>query len=578
MKNKKALLKRILSYVFKYKLSVATILLMSVGEALITVFSPKIAGKGITALSVTDSFGRPNIDLDYVFKLLAFLLVLYSLSGLFSCVGKFLFTDISVKIVKQLREKIAKKMNVVSFDFLQKKPKGEVISCVMSDVNVLGSVFIESTRSLISSVIIFFGTVYMMVSLSFEISLCCFAFFPIMIALILFITVKSQKYYVSYRENFAKISSLAEETFSGYETIRVLKAESSFKRNFDLANEKLRENAFKSEAASGLMAPIMTFVSKALYVVCCAVGGYFSVIKGFAIGDITAFIAYSGQFMNPFMELAGIFGNFQSAFAAAERIFEFLDAPEEKTGGEKPDFKGAAVEFKNVSFEYEKGKEVIKNLSFKILLGQTAAIVGETGGGKTTVSKLLMRLYEPYSGEISVGNKNIKDFEINAYRKLFGVVTQDSWLFSSSVIENIRYGNPKISDDEIKFACEKIGASSFIEALPEGYNTVLQEGINNISEGQKQLICIARALVSNREILILDEATASVDVFTESKVQAALKTLLKGKTSIIIAHRLSTIKNADVIFVLEKGKLIESGKHEDLISKRGVYYEMNLNA
>lgn len=578
MKNKKALLKRVLGYIFKYKLSVIVILLMSIFEALITVFSPKIAGKGITALSVTDSLGRPNIDLDYVFKLLAFLLVLYSLNGLFSCIGKFLFTDISVKIIRRLRGEISKKMNVVSFEFLQKKSKGEVISCMLSDVNALGSVFIESTRSLISSVIIFFGTIYMMLSISFEISLCCFAFFPFMIALIFFITVKSQKYYVSYRENFAKISGLAEEAFSGYETIKVLKAESGFKKNFDLINENLRENAFKSETVSGLMGPMMTFISKALYVVCCALGGYFSVVKGFAIGDITAFIAYSGQFMNPFMELAGIFGNFQSAFAAADRIFEFLDAPEEKTGGEKPNFKGAGIEFRNVSFEYEKGKEVIKNLSFKILPGQTAAIVGETGGGKTTVSRLLMRLYESYIGEILIGDKNIKDFDINAYRELLGIVTQDSWLFSASVIENIRYGNLKISDDEIKLACEKIGAASFIEALPEGYDTILKEGINNISEGQKQLLCIARVLVSNREIIILDEATASVDVFTESKVQSALKSLLKGKTSIIIAHRLSTIKEADVIFVLEKGRLAEFGKHEDLISKRGIYYEMQCKA
>ena len=578
MKDKKSLLKRALGYIFKYKLSVIVILLMSIFEALISVFSPKIAGKGITALSVTDSFGRPNIDLDYVFKLLAFLLVLYSLNGLFSCIGKFLFTDISVKIIRQLRGEISKKMNVVSFEFLQKKSKGEVISCMLSDVNALGSVFIESTRSLISSVIIFFGTVYMMISLSFEISLWCFGFFPFMIALIFFITVKSQKYYVSYRENFAKISGLAEETFSGYETVKVLRAEGFFEKNFDSTNKKLWEDAFKSETMSGLMAPIMTFVSKALYVVCCVLGGYFSVMKGFAIGDITAFITYSGQFMNPFMELAGIFGNFQSAFAAARRVFEFLDAPEEKIGGEKPDFKGAGIEFKNVSFEYEKGKEVIKDLSFKILPGQTAAIVGETGGGKTTISRLLLRLYESYSGEILVGNKNIKEFDINDYRGLFGVVTQDSWLFSASVIENIRYGNTKISDDEIKLACEKIGAASFIEALPDGYNTVLREGINNISEGQKQLLCIARAIVSNREILVLDEATASVDVFTESKVQAALKTLLEGRTSVIIAHRLSTIKEADVIFVLEKGRLAECGRHEDLISKHGVYYELQCKA
>lgn len=568
------LLRRVLSYILKYKISLAVILLMSIFEALITVLSPKIAGKGITALSVTDSFGRPNIDLDYVFKLLAFLLVLYSLNGLFSCIGKFLFTDISVKIIRQLREEISNKMNVVSFEFLQKKPKGEVISCMLNDVNTLGSVFIESTRSLISSVIIFFGTVYMMLSLSIEISFWCFAFFPFMIALILFITVKSQKYYVRYRENFAKISGLAEEAFSGYETVKILQAESSFKKNFDLINENLREDSFKSETMSGLMSPIMTFISKTLYVVCCAVGGYFSVIKGFAIGDITAFIAYSGQFMNPFMELAGVFGNFQSAFAAAQRIFEFLDAPEEKASGEKLDFKGAGIEFKNVSFGYEKGKEVIKNLSFKILPGQTVVIVGETGGGKTTVSRLLLRFYEHYSGEILMNNRNIKDFDINDYRRLFGIVTQDSWLFSASVIENIRYGNTKISDNEIKLACKKLGADSFIEALPEGYNTVLKEGINNISEGQKQLLCIARALVLNREVLILDEATASVDVFTESKVQLALKTLLEGRTSIIIAHRLSTIKEADMIFVLEKGKLAECGKHNDLISKRGVYYEM----
>ncbi len=565
--------KRILKYVFKYKYSVLMIFIFSILESLISVFSPKISGKGITALCAVDANGSSNIDLNYIFNLLSFLLVLYSVSGFLSCIGRYLFTNISVKIVYNLRKEISDKINNASFEYLQNRSQGDVLSCIVSDAENISSAFIESVRGILSSIIIAIGTVYMMFSISWEMSLCAFVLLPIVGVLMVYFAGKSQKYYKGYRENLGKLNNIIGESFYGYETIKSFGAEDEFVKKFSIINKNLNDEYFESNFISGLMSPIMTFLSKVLYVICCVLGGYLAVVRGLLVGDITAFIVYCDQFVKPFVGISGALGGFQSTFAAAQRVFDFLDAPEELEGGKTPE-NNASIEFKNVSFEYTENKPVIQNLSFKWELGKTVAIVGETGSGKTTVSKLIMRFYEPTSGEIFLGNSNIKDIDINEYRKLFAVVTQDSWLYASSIIDNIKYGNLEATEEKVKEAAKMVGIDKFIKSLPEGYETIVS---GNLSEGQKELICIARAVVSNREFLIMDEATACVDTVTESFIQKSLNKILSQKTSLIIAHRLSTVKNADTILVMNKGKICEFGNHKELMAKKGTYYEMYKN-
>ncbi len=569
----KGSIRRILKYVFKYKYSVFMILIFSILESLIAVFSPKISGKGITALCAVDANGNSNIDLNYIFNLLAFLLVLYSVSGFLSCIGRYLFTNVSVKIVYNLRKEISDKMNNASFEYIQNRSQGDILSCIVSDAENISSAFIESVRGILSSFIIAIGTIYMMFSISWEMSLCAFALLPIVGVLIVYFAGKSQKYYKGYRENLGKLNNIIGESFYGYETIKSFGAEDEFVKKFSTINKNLNDEYFESNFISGLMSPIMTFLSKVLYVICCVLGGYLAVVRGLLVGDITAFIVYCDQFVKPFIGISGALGEFQSTYASAQRVFDFLDAPEELEGGNAPK-NNASIEFKNVSFEYTENKPVIKNLSFKWELGKTIAIVGETGSGKTTVSKLIMRFYEPTSGEIFLGNSNIKDIDINDYRKLFAVVTQDSWLYTSSIIDNIKYGNLEATEEEVKEAAKIVGIDKFVKSLPEGYETIVS---GNLSEGQKELICIARAVVSNREFLIMDEATACVDTVTESFIQKSLNKILSQKTSLIIAHRLSTVKNADIILVMNSGEVCEFGNHKELMAKKGRYYEMYKN-
>ena len=574
-RNSKAILKRILRYIFKYKLSVVGILIFSVAEAILNVISPKLAGKGITALSAIDDLGRSNIDMDYIFKLLATLLILYSLTGIFSCLSRYLFTDVSIKIMYNLRQEISIKMNKVSFKYIREKSQGDILSCIINDVETLSLCFIESINNLISSTIVAFGTLYMMFFISFKMTLTSLSILPIMLIIAMIIINRSQRHFNSYRENLGRLNSCIEESFLGFETVKAFNGENKILNEFSIINKDLYKDSFKCEFFSGILSPIMEFLSKVIYVLCCIIGGYLAVSYKLAIGDITAFIVYSQQFIKPLIDVSGIFGGFQRAIAAAKRIFEFLDAPEEKTGTLKVPSDIESIEFKNISFKYGENNTQIKNISFKIKRGQTIAIVGKTGCGKTTLFKLLMRFYEPNFGEILLNSQNIKEFNLKEYRKLFGIVTQDSWVYNASILENIRYGNLKVSDEEIKQTCKIIGIEEFINSLPAKYETIIKDDNLNISQGQKQLICIARALISNCKILILDEATASVDTFTESRLERYLNSKDYGdKINIIIAHRLSTIRNADKIFVIKEGILIESGTHAELIKEKRHYFTL----
>lgn len=573
----KSVSKRISSYFAKYKLNIILILLFSIAEALITVMSPKIAGRGITALSATDSFGNPCIDMNYIFKLLTFLLVLYSVSGFCSCMGKYLLSKTSVKIVYDIRAQMSLKISKISVKYIEEKNAGDILSSVVNDAEAVSMLFIDNIRKLISSVIVSVGTVCMMISISWEMTLVSLGMFPVMLAVMAIVFKNSQKYFNSYRQKLGEINSCVDESFSGYETVKTFSAENYFKNKFGDLNISLKEKSFKSGFLSGMVAPIMNFLSNISYVLCCVIGGYFSIVKGLGIGDITAFIAYSAEINRPLTEISSIGSNFQSAYSAGERILKFLDAPEELCDDKNESIilhDDISIEFKNVSFGYDKNKQVLKNISFKVGKGQNIAIVGETGSGKSTILKLLLRFYDISSGEILLGGQNINNLSIKQYREYFSVVTQESWLYHTSIMENIRYGNLKASDEEIKKTADLLGIGEFITSLPKGYETIIEENANNLSEGQKQMICITRAVLSHRPILILDEATASVDTLTENKLQSSLSKILSQKTSIVVAHRLSTIKNADIIIVLKDGHVQECGKHHELISNRSTYFEM----
>lgn len=578
-------LKRLMAYASSYKVMIAFVVFFSVTQTLVTVAAPKIAGMAITAISLGIPGGINAVDFDYPFKIVAFLFVLYCIFSVSLCLGNYLMTTVTVRMTYRLREDISKKMDRLSLSYIESNSHGDILSRVMNDVEVLSSAFTQSINRIISSAIMTVGVLFMMFSISWEMTVVSLMMLPVMGVIVLIVLKKSQKHFVEYQANLGKVNGFIEENFSGYEVIKAFGAEERVTHEFSEYNNKMYDSAWKSQFLSGFTTPVMNFISSLSYIVSCVMGGYFAVVRAFAIGDISAFIAYSGQFTQPLIQVSGIMSLIQQTLAAADRVFEFLDAPEEHAVNAKSSFLNITeltknselkhdIEFRNVSFGYKPGDATIKDFSFNISPGQSVAIVGATGAGKTTLIKLLMRFYDVSDGKILFGSENIKNFRLKEYRKLFAAVTQDSWLYKATIMENIRYGNPKTSDDKVKQVAAFVGAGHFIESLPSGYETVVEEGASNISEGQKQLICIARMVLSNSPIFILDEATASVDTCTESHIQSILSKVLKDKTSIIIAHRLSTIKNADVILVMDNGELAEHGTHLELLDKKGLYYDL----
>ena len=579
-KDFKGTVKKLWGYLSKYKIALIIVLLFTIASTIFSVVGPKILGNATTELFngvISKYTGGAGINFTKIGKILLFLLALYICSAIFSYIQGIIMTNISQKLAYRLRKEVSKKINKLPMKFYDNKTHGEILSVITNDIDTLSqNLNIEATQ-VISSVATIIGILIMMFSIDWIMTLVALLTLPLSIVIIAFIMKKSQGYFKSQQDYLADVNGEVEEMFSNQSVIRVFNAENKMISKFEYDNNKLADVAWKSNFVSGLMHPIMNFVGNLGYVVIAILGSYFAIIGRITVGNIQSFIQYTKNFTNPIAQIAQISNMLQSMVAASERVFEFLDEEEEKEKNKEfiPTNKiEGSVEFKNVKFGYNQDKIIINDFSAKVKPGQKIAIVGPTGAGKTTIVKLLMRFYDLNSGEILVDGHNINDYRKEDIRGLFGMVLQDTWLFNGTIMENIRYGRLEATDDEVIEACKMAHVHHFIQTLPDGYNMILNEETTNISGGQKQLLTIARAILADPKILILDEATSSVDTRTEILIQEAMDKLMEGRTSFIIAHRLSTIKNADLILVMDSGDIVEQGTHEELLKKNGFYAKL----
>ena len=579
-KDFKGTVKKLWGYLSKYKIALIIVILFTIASTIFSVVGPKILGNATTELFngvISKYTGGAGINFTKIGKILLFLLALYICSAIFSYIQGIIMTNISQKLAYRLRKEVSKKINKLPMKFYDNKTHGEILSVITNDIDTLSqNLNIEATQ-VISSVATIIGILIMMFSIDWIMTLVALLTLPLSIVIIAFIMKKSQGYFKSQQDYLADVNGEVEEMFSNQSVIRVFNAENKMISKFEYDNNKLADVAWKSNFVSGLMHPIMNFVGNLGYVVIAILGSYFAVIGRITVGNIQSFIQYTKNFTNPIAQIAQISNMLQSMVAASERVFEFLDEEEEKEKNKKfiPTNKiEGSVEFKNVKFGYNQDKIIINDFSAKVKPGQKIAIVGPTGAGKTTIVKLLMRFYDLNSGKILVDGHNINDYRKEDIRGLFGMVLQDTWLFNGTIMENIRYGRLEATDDEVIEACKMAHVHHFIQTLPDGYNMMLNEETTNISGGQKQLLTIARAILADPKILILDEATSSVDTRTEILIQKAMDKLMEGRTSFIIAHRLSTIKNADLILVMDSGDIVEQGTHEELLKKNGFYAKL----
>lgn len=575
-KDFKGTLKKLLYYMSDYKISLIIVFIFAALSTVFSIIGPKILGNTITEISngfISKLSGQSGIDFEKIFSMLLGLLILYLVSALFTYIQGFIMTGISQKTTYKLRKEISEKVNRLPISYFDKKTNGETLSLVTNDVDTLSQNMDQSATQLITSIISVIGILIMMLSIDPLMTLIALAIVPVSLILIGVIVKLSQKHFKNQQDYLADINGTIEEMYSGQTVIKAFNAEENMLKKFNNQNELLYESAWKSSFLSGLMHPIMAFIGNLGYVLISIIGGHFAIKGRITIGNIQSFISYTKNFTQPISQVAQISNMLQAMIAAAERIFEFLEEPEEAITSEQhintENIKGN-VEFKNVKFGYDENI-IIKNFNAKIKAGQKIAIVGPTGAGKTTMVKLLMRFYNLNDGQILVDGKNINKFDKKEFRKIFGMVLQDTWVFSGTIMENLRYGKLNATDDEVKEAAKSAHAHHFIKTLPDGYNMELNEETNNISQGQKQLLTIARAILADPKVLILDEATSSVDTRTEVLIQKAMDELMKGRTTFIIAHRLSTIKNADMILVMKDGDIIETGTHKELMKQNGFY-------
>lgn len=565
------------NYLKDYKWKLIVVLIFAIGSTIFTIVGPKILGNATTEIFngiVSKISGETGIDFGKVAGILLTLLGLYTISVIFSAIQSFTMTSVSQNLTYRLRNDIAKKINKLPMKYFDKKTNGEVLSVITNDVDTFSQNMNQSITQIITAVCTIIGILIMMLSISWTMTLVSLIILPISAIAVSVIVKKSQKYFKAQQDYLGHVNGQVEEVYGGHNIVKVFNGEEKAIHEFEKMNEELYHSGWKSQFMSGLMHPIMNFTGNVGYVGVAILGGYLAVQGRITVGNIQSFIQYNKQFTQPINQIAQISSMLQSMVAASERIFEFLEEPEEVQeieGAVKTEGLKGNVTFNHVQFGYSEDKMIIHDFNQTIKDGQKVAIVGPTGAGKTTMVKLLMRFYDVNQGAILVDGHNVKDFNRGELRKMFGMVLQDTWLFGGTIKENIKYGKPDATDEEVIEAAKAAHVHHFIQTLPKGYDMVIDEESSNISQGQKQLLTIARVILANPEILILDEATSSIDTRTEQQIQAAMDNLMKGRTSFIIAHRLSTIKNADVILVMNEGDIVEQGTHEELLEKNGFY-------
>lgn len=578
-KNFKGTMNKLLQYLRPYKLSILIVILFAIGSAAFTIVGPKILGKATTKLFeglVSKVSGAPGaaIDFTYIGNIVILLLGLYILSTVFGIIQGYIISGVAQKVSYNFRKEIDEKINRMPLKYFDKTTHGEVLSRITNDVDTVSQTLNQSMSQIITSVITIIGVLIMMLSISWQMTLVALLILPVSMILIMAVVKRSQKYFKSQQEYLGHVNGQVEEIYSGHNIVKAFNKEEEEVKKFEKVNDTLYHSAWKSQFLSGMMMPIMTFIGNIGYVAVSILGGWLAVKRTIAVGDILAFVQYVRSFTQPIAQVAQIANVLQSTAAAAERVFEFLEEEEEVPEAENPvklQKVQGEVTFQDVQFGYNPDKIIINNFSSNIKPGQKVAIVGPTGAGKTTIVKLLMRFYDINSGAICIDGHDIKDFTREDLRNMFGMVLQDTWLFNGSIMENIRYGRLDATDEEVIEAAKAAHVHNFVKTLPNKYQMELNEEASNVSQGQKQLLTIARALIADPKILILDEATSSIDTRTEVLIQKAMENLMEGRTSFIIAHRLSTIRDADLILVMKDGDIVEQGNHEELLKADGFY-------
>ena len=576
-KDLKSSLGKLLSYIGNFKAAIIVVMIFAAASTVFNVIGPKTLGKATTALSeglMAKIQGTGSIDFTYIGQILLFVLGLYVCSAAFNFIQGWIMTGVTQKICYRMRKEISRKINRMPMKYFESRTYGEVLSRITNDVDTLGQGLNQSITTIITSVATLVGVLIMMLSISPLMTLIAIVILPISMALISFVVKKSQKYFKDQQEYLGHINGQVEEVYGGHLVIKAFNREKDTIEEFNRTNEILYQSAWKSQFLSGMMQPIMMFVGNLGYAAVALSGGLLAIRGTITIGDIQAFIQYVKNFTQPIQQIAQVINQVQSMAAASERVFEFLNEEEEDQTVEHPADVSAVtgtVDFDHVQFGYNPDQTIIKDFSAHVKPGQKIAIVGPTGAGKTTMVKLLMRFYDVNSGSIKLDGHDVRDFNRRELRDAFGMVLQDTWLFKGTIMENIRYGRLEATDEEVIAAAKAAHADHFIKTLPGGYQMELNEDASNVSQGQKQLLTIARAILADNKILILDEATSSVDTRTEVTIQKAMDNLMRGRTSFVIAHRLSTIRNADLILVMKDGDIVEQGNHEELPEKNGFY-------
>ncbi len=581
-KDFKGTFKKLLTYLAPYKFSLLIVLLAAFLSTIFRIVGPKIMGNATTALFegiMQKMQGIPGagIDFDYILKIVITLVVIYVISAIFGFIQKFIMAEISQKSVYVMRKQVSEKLSKLPLKYFDSRAHGDILSRVTNDIDTIANTLQQSVTQFITSITTLIGVIVMMLTISPMLTLITILVLPLSVLFVKGITKRSQVYFKKQQKEIGKLNGHVEEMYTGHQVVKAFSHEEDSINQFDSINEDLYEVGWKAQFISGIIMPVMNIINNIGYILVCVAGGYFVTTGSITIGEVQAFIQYSRQFGQPIVQFASIANIIQSTIAAAERVFEILNEEEEVQETENPkviQFPKGEVSFDHVKFGYDKDVTIIKDMNIDVKKGDVVAIVGPTGAGKTTLVNLLMRFYEVDKGKITVDGVNITDISRKDLRQIFGMVLQDTWLFNGTIKENIAYGRENATEEQIIKAAKAAHADHFIRTLPDGYDTVLNEEASNISQGQKQLLTIARAILADPAILILDEATSSVDTRTEIYIQKAMVELMKGRTNFVIAHRLSTIKDADIILVMKDGDIIEKGNHVELLKQNGFYADL----